>query len=133
MVTKDKIEVAGFLISYFSIIMGRLAQKQHTVTGHHALNEWRHNVDKLNKVQNADAERVQISLKMLLRLENPNQEVSVSNNFKSPYAGEHQLKMIRGWFIQTIKWRPTSIEAKKSILLSKPNHELVQRSKIAVR
>ncbi|KAJ5890991.1 uncharacterized protein N7473_007219 [Penicillium subrubescens] len=39
--------------------MGHTAQKQHTVTGHHALNEWRHNVDKLNKAQNADAERVQ--------------------------------------------------------------------------
>jgi hypothetical protein len=46
----------------------------------------------------------------------------------SPYAGGHQLKVTRGWFVQTIKWRPTSIEAKKSTL-SKQNHELVQRSK----
>jgi hypothetical protein len=74
------IEVAGFLISYFFIIMEQLAQKQHTVTGHHALNEWRHNVDKLNNVQNADAERVQISLEMLSRLDKSNQGVSVSNN-----------------------------------------------------
>jgi hypothetical protein len=113
--------------------MGHLAQKQHTVTGHHALNEWRHNVDKLNKAQNADVERVQKVTGNAVETRQIESRSERIKQFKSPYARERQLKMTRGWFIQTIKWRPTSIEAKKSILLSKQNHELVQRSKIAVR
>lgn len=110
-----------------------MAQKQHTVTGHRELNEWRQNVNKLNRAQNADAKGMQSVSGYAVGTRQIKSTGECINQYKSPYAGEHQLKMTRGWFIQTIKWRPTSIEAKKWVLLSKQNHEPIQRSQIAVR
>lgn len=94
--TETNFEVAGFLISYFSIIMGRLAQKQHTVTGHRALKEWRHIVDKLNNVQNADAKRMQAASGNAVGTQQIKSTSERINQCKSPYAGEHQLKVTKG-------------------------------------
>jgi len=88
--------VAGFLISFFSIIKGRLAQKQHTVTDHRALKEWRHIVDKLNNVQNADAKRMQAASGNAVGTQQIKSTSERFNQCKSPYAGEHQLKVTKG-------------------------------------
>lgn len=93
---------------------------------------WRQQIKQSADID-ADAERTQAVSGDAVRTRRIKSSRERIKQCKSQYAGEDQLKVTRGWFVQTIKWRPTSIEAKKSTLLSKAKSWTDSKIKTAVR